>query len=92
MSRPILTNYVGTHDQRLAMPVARLAQGTTFWETDRLAQYTVSGGTWVLSSGAPVTAAASLPTDLGTADTGYLTTDPATGINYRWDGAAFQVV
>ena len=82
----------GTHAVRLTVPPMSLANGSTYYELDRLATYQVINGAWVLTSGTPAVAAASLPNDLTTADTGYTATDPNTGITYRWDGVTFQQV
>ena len=90
---------VGTHAVRVSTYAAASgAIGAEFFETDRTSYYIISDSTgtkkWTFSSGSMSAALASRPTDLGTADAGFLFTDTTsdTETQYIWDGVEWLTI
>lgn len=85
-----------THDNRLALyPAENSPVGTLFWETDRTVLYVVTETagvrSWSYSAGMYSTTFANRPTDLSTADVGFLYM-PSVYIHIcRWSGSGWAI-
>lgn len=79
----------GTHADRLALSLADLVEGTSFFETDRTVIYTVISGTWRFSSGVMQGTLGQQPTDLTAADAGFQFAVQDYSHVVKWCGAAW---
>jgi hypothetical protein len=85
----------GLHDDRTALAIQRLAEGTLFYETDRAAIYQLQDdGTgvieWWLVMCRPLRTADAKPGDLGNNDAGFTWFDQVEGIYWRWSGGVWN--
>ncbi len=92
---PLTEISYGTHRQRLAVPLATLVEGVTWYETDRTVWYQFqaggsSAGTWKYIGGSYSCTQSVLPTDLGVADAGFLAA--VTDYNHvlAWSGSGWS--
>lgn len=90
---------VGTHANRLTIyGAASGAVGAEYFEYDRTSTYVISNSTgtkrWVYAAGSMSGALATRPTDLGTADAGFMFTDTTTDneTEWLWDGAEWLTI
>lgn len=80
-----------THENRLAsFPASSYADGSIFFETDRAVFYVDVAGTWKYASGVMQATQASLPTDLGAADAGFLVNVADYGHLLQWTGSIWE--
>ena len=89
-------SFVDTHANRLASyPATKYAVGSFFYETDRTTLYQVqvvgTGNQWIWIGGQMSAALASIPTDLGMSDAGFLYFENAKYYHQaQWTGSAWQ--
>ena len=79
--------FAGTHATRGA--ASAHPNGTLYFETDRTVLYVVLSAQWVYVAGIMATAQATLPTDLGAGDAGFLVNVTDYAHLLEWGGAAW---